>query len=91
MNRKELELECPVLVQALEMLAKTGFVTTRVSMKFGREEDIARSILEEARTGSYETIVVGRHGTSGIKRMFGGGVTDQLLRDAKGFAIWVVE
>ena len=28
---------------------------------------------------------------SRIKRNFCGGVTDQLLRDAKGFAIWVVE
>jgi nucleotide-binding universal stress UspA family protein len=60
-------------------------------LKFGHEDDIARSILEEARTGSYETIVVGRHGTSGIKRMFGGGVTEQLLQDAKGLAVWVVE
>jgi nucleotide-binding universal stress UspA family protein len=34
---------------------------------------------------------VGRHGMSRIKRIFGGGVTDQLLRDARGFAIWVVE
>ena len=34
---------------------------------------------------------VGRQGTSRIKQIFGGGVTDQLLRDAKGFAIWVVE
>jgi nucleotide-binding universal stress UspA family protein len=35
--------------------------------------------------------VVGRHGTSGMKRIFGGGITDELLRNAKGFAIWVVE
>ncbi len=90
-SRKERELECPVLTQALEMLAKTGFDRTRVALKFGHEDDIARTILEEARAGRYETIVVGRHGASGIKRMFGGGVTDQLLRDAKGFAIWVVE
>lgn len=90
-SRKERELECSLLVQAREMLAKTGFDLTRVALKFGHEDDIARNILEEARTGRYETIVVGRHGTSGIKRMFGGGVTDQLLRDAKGFAIWVVE
>jgi nucleotide-binding universal stress UspA family protein len=88
---KERELECPLLVQAREILAKTGFDLTRVALKFGHEDDIARNILEEARTGRYETIVVGRHGTSGIKRMFGGGVTDQLLRDAKGFAIWIVE
>ena len=90
-SRKERELECPVLAQARDILAKTGFDLTRVALKFGHEDDIAGSILEEARTGRYETIVVGRHGTSGIKRMFGGGVTDQLLRDAKGFAIWVVE
>jgi len=62
-----------------------------VALKFGHEDDIARNILEEARSGHHETIVVGRHGTSRIKRIFGGGVTDQLLRDAKGFAIWVVE
>ena len=31
--------------------------------------------------------MVGRQGTSRIKQLFGGGVTDQLLRDAKGFAI----
>jgi nucleotide-binding universal stress UspA family protein len=61
-----------------------------VSLKFGHEEDVARNILEEAAGGKYETIVVGRHGTSGMKRMFGGGVTDQVLRDAKDFAIWVV-
>jgi hypothetical protein len=28
---------------------------------------------------------------SNIKRIFGGGVSDQLLRDAKGLTIWVVE
>jgi len=34
---------------------------------------------------------VGRHGTSRIKRIFGGGVTDQLLRAAQGLAIRAVE
>jgi hypothetical protein len=29
--------------------------------------------------------------TTGMKGIFGGGVTDPLLRNAKGFAIWVVE
>lgn len=28
--------------------------------------------------------------TNSRQRIFGGGVTDQLLRDAKGFVIWVV-
>lgn len=87
--RKERESECHVLKNACQTLKDSGFDTQRVTLKFGYEDDIARNILEEAR--GHETIVVGRHGTSRIKRLFGGGVTDQLLRDAKGFAIWVVE
>jgi len=89
--RKEGESESQVLNEACETLTQSGFDRSQVAFKIGHEEDIARNILEEAQSGKYETIVVGRHGTSRIKRLFGGGVTDQLLRDAKGFAIWVVE
>jgi len=89
--RKERESECHVLKKAWETLAQSGFDMSLVAVKYGHEDDIARNILEEARSGQHETIVVGRQGTSRIKQIFGGGVTDQLLRDAKGFAIWVVE
>jgi nucleotide-binding universal stress UspA family protein len=89
--RKERESECHVLKQACEMLEQSGFDMSHVEVKYGHEDDIARNILEEARSGHHETIVVGRQGTSRIKQIFGGGVTDHLLRDAKGFAIWVVE
>jgi nucleotide-binding universal stress UspA family protein len=89
--KKEGEAECPVLITARETLEKSGFDTARVSMQFGHDEEVARNILEEAQDGRYETIVVGRHGVSRMKRIFGGGVTDELLRNAKGFAIWVVE
>lgn len=89
--QKEREAECPILIAARETLEKSGFDAVRVSLKFGHEEDVARTILEEAQSGQYGTIVVGRHGASKMKRIFGGGVTDELLRNAKGFAIWVVE
>jgi nucleotide-binding universal stress UspA family protein len=89
--RRERESECSVLRTAWEALMNHGFDANQVTMTFGHEDDIAGNILEEARRGGHDTIVVGRHGTSRIKRMFGGGVTDQLLRQAKGFAIWVVE
>ncbi|MDO9116405.1 MAG: universal stress protein [Nitrospira sp.] len=88
--RKEGDAECHILKQACETLNQSGFDPGRVTLKYGHEDDIARNILEEARIGHHETIVVGRHGMSRSKRVFGG-VTDQLLRDAKGFAIWVVE
>jgi nucleotide-binding universal stress UspA family protein len=89
--RKDRESECHVLKQACEMLEQSGFDMSQVEVKYGHEDDIARNILEEARSGHYDTIVVGRQGTSRIKQIFGGGVTDHILRDAKGFAIWAVD
>ena len=88
--RQEAERECPFLIKAFDILTQSGFDRNRVALRIGHEDDIARNILEEARIGNHETIVVGRHGTSGIKRLFGGGVTEQLLQEAKGLAIWVV-
>lgn len=89
--QKEREAECPILEKACEQLAQSGFDTSRVTLKFGHEDDVAANILEAARNGDHDTIAVGRHGMSRITRLFGGGVTDRLLRDAKGFAIWIIE
>ena len=88
---EESVMEYPILVTALELFGKTGFPLDRVTLKFGHEDDIAHTILDEARTGGYGTIVVSRHGSNGMKRFFGGGITDQLLRDASGYTLWIVE
>jgi len=85
------EAECPYLLNARDALEKAGFPLDRVDLKFGHEDRIAENILEEARSGAYSTVAVGRYGTSRTKRLFGGGVTDQLLRDAAGLAVWVIE
>ena len=89
--RTERESECGVLKEACKTLEQAGFDLNHMKVKYGHDDDIARSILEEARSGHYDTIVVGRQGTSRIKQIFGGGTTDHVLRDAKGCAIWVVE
>ena len=89
--RAESVMESPILVNALELLGQTGFPLDRVTLKFGHEDDIAHTILDEARTGGYGTIVISRHGSNGMKRFFGGGITDQLLREASGYTLWVVE
>lgn len=89
--RSQQEAECPYLLKAREGLLKAGFPLDRIDMKFGYEDRIAQNILEEAYTGGYSTVAVGRYGTSKTKRLFGGGVTDELLRDATGLAVWVVE
>jgi nucleotide-binding universal stress UspA family protein len=89
--RTERVMEYPILVQALELFGKTGFPLDRVTLKFSHEDNIAQTILDEARTGAYGTIVISRQGSNGMKRFFGGSITDQLLRDAAGYTLWVVE
>ena len=89
--RTESVFESPILLTALELFGKTGFPLDRVTLKFGHEDDIAHTILDEARTGGYGTIVMSRHASKAIKRFFGGSITDQLLRDASGFTLWIVE
>lgn len=89
--KREREAECPILERASDVLERSGFDKSQIAVKFGHDGDIAQTILEEARMGSYETIVVGRTGTSGIMRIFGGGITEHLLRDARGLALWIIE
>jgi len=89
--REESVMEYPILVQALELFGKTGFPLDRVTLKFRQEDDIAPAILDEAQTGGYGTIVISRQGSNGMKRFFGGGITDRLLRDAAGYTLWIVE
>lgn len=88
--KEEGTIEYPILLKALQGLGKTGFPIERVTLKFGHERDIADTILDEARTGGYGTIVVSRHGTSGAKRLFGNGITEHVLREASGIAVWVL-
>ncbi len=89
--KAESEAERPILARSLEMLRATGFPSDRVTLKFGQEDDVALSILDEARQGGYGTIVVSRHAGTGAKRLFGGGTTERLLRDASGHTIWIVD
>ncbi|MDF0643811.1 MAG: universal stress protein [Nitrospira sp.] len=89
--RKEQRLESPILSKARRAIETTGFRGSRIHLKFGYEDDVAGAILEEARTGRYGTLVVGRRGVSGLKKLFFGGITRRLLQQASGCAVWVVE
>lgn len=89
---REEQAEYPILVKARETLGKTGFPLERVTLKFGHEaENAFKNIVNAARIGGYETIVISRHGISGITRPFGGSLPDRLLRETAGLTLWVVE
>lgn len=89
--RAETTIEYPILVNALGLLGKTGFPPDRVRLRFGHEDDVAHAILDEARTGGYDTIVLSRRSVNGVKRLFAGGVIEHVLREASGYTLWVVE
>ena len=89
--RAESAKESPLLVMAAQLLEKSGFPQDRVTLKFGHEDNVAHNILDEARSGGYGTIVLSRHGSNGIKRFLSRGITDQLLHEASGVSLWVVD
>lgn len=84
-------IEYPILEQALKRLGETGFPIDRITLKFEHARDIADTIVDEAKAGGFGTIVVTRHGQAGTKRRFSSGVTDRLLRELSGVALWVIE
>ena len=88
--RAEGAIEYPILVKALDRLGQTGFPLDRVTLKFGHERDIADTIVDEAKSGGYGTIVVTRHGPSSTKRLFSSGITDRLVRELSGVALWIL-
>jgi nucleotide-binding universal stress UspA family protein len=89
--KQERDVERRILKKAKTILEGAGWDGARIQTQFGYDDNIARNILEKARSSGYKTIVVGRHGRSGIKRFSWGGVTQRLLRTGHDLTIWVVE
>jgi len=82
----------PVFRKATEVLAGTGINMQQVQTKFISDtRDIAQSILEEARDGGYQTIIIGRCGVACGKHNLIGSVTSKIINQASEIAITVVE
>jgi len=56
-----------------------------------RELGTAKDILEYARKGSYDAIVVGRRGHSLLREVFMGSTSSNLLEHARDIPVWVVD
>ena len=66
---------------------EAGSISTKIEiMKF----DIALTIIEEARN-SYDLIVLGRRGHSGLKKFLLGSVSQKVLQAAKDISVLIVE
>ena len=89
-QRASNEIE-PIFRKACEKLQAAGILPGEISTKvIMGATSRAGSILEEARSGGYGTIVVGRRGVSTVEEFDMGRVTNKLVQITKNRALWVV-
>ena len=80
----------PLFEKAVELLTSKGHVLAMGGTKFISDStDVADSILEEARDGGYETIVLGRSHHSPKNVL--GTVASRIVNQGAGFAVTIVE
>ena len=82
------------LQATLVVLIDHGFLSENLSTELSssiHKPDVAREILEAAKKWDCGTIVSGRHSLPWTQEMFHRHVSEELIRHAKGFTVWVVE
>lgn len=82
----------PIIEQAINRLSGFGINRERVSVKtvtnvFSR----AVAIVDEANSGPYATIVVGRRGLSMVREYFIGRVSSKVVQLAQNAAVWIIK
>lgn len=81
----------PVFNEAKQILLNAGVKDEAIILKsMSHSTDTADSIVEEARTGGYELLVMSRSGHSNVKHRMGT-VTEKVVRLGAGITISMVE
>lgn len=77
--------------KAKNLLIKAGFTESNISVKIEMKKmGVAGDIIQEAKLGGYDVIVMGRRGLSGIKEFFLGSVSQKVIHSAKDVSIMIV-
>lgn len=91
LRNQEAKVE-PLFKKALEVLKEEGVEQHQIKAKSISDSiDVAGSILEEARDGGYETLILGRCGLSPAKKFLMGSITSKIVNHGAGIAICIVE
>lgn len=81
----------PVFKKAIDTLAGKGIKASQIKTKsLSDSTDVAASLLEEAKDGGYQTLVVGRRGGR-EKNLLIGSVTSRIISQGSGVAVTIVE
>ncbi len=82
----------PVFKKATAALSGAGVKPQQITTtSLSDSTDVADSILEAAKDGGYQTIVLGRRGVTSGKHLLLGSVTSRIITHGSGVAITVVE
>lgn len=83
----------PIFETALEALTRKGMNPERVEKKVVHESiaSVADCILTEAKTGGYQTLVMGRCGRSASAHFLLGSTVSKVINHGAGVAVCVVE
>jgi nucleotide-binding universal stress UspA family protein len=82
----------PIFREVSGRLQKGGIKGDAIKTKWVTDSaDVADSIIEICRDGGYQTLVMGRSGTSGAKRLLVGSVTNRIVSNGAGLALCLVE
>ncbi len=88
---RKLRME-PVFKKAIDALTGGGISPRQITTKsLSDSTDVAESILEEAKDGGYQTIVVARRSIASGKHMLMGSVTSKIVTLGSGVAVTIVE
>ncbi len=77
--------------KAHQRLTAAGVAKGALTNKFKPKYfDVSDDILDEAKTGAFDTIVMGRRGLGKAKALLLGSVTSKVVDNAKGIAVTIV-
>ncbi len=77
--------------KALQRLTTAGLAQGAVTNRFKpKYYDVSDDILDEAKSGTFDTIVMGRRGLGKAKALLLGSVTRKVVDNAKGYAVAIV-
>jgi nucleotide-binding universal stress UspA family protein len=90
---KERDYIEPIIQGAMNELVKKGFPRERVHMKFLLgSADVADSLLDEAKAGKFDTILIGRCGIADGRHLLVGSIVSKLVQKSpNGLAICIVQ
>ena len=82
----------PYIEKARDILVKYGIAEDRIDIRVENgTRSPANDIVKFAKDGGYGTLVLGRRGISMLKELLMGSVTNKLLLQSDGFAVWIIQ